>query len=172
MGAIHPQKGLDILLRAFSMIVDSNIELKIIGGFYCSSEFKNEVLALAKSDPRIEFLGHLEAEKVFNLVRQLDLLCLPSQVPETFSLALHEAAALGVPALVSDLGAPNEQVSKNGGGKTVVAHDVIAWANAILSILNEPEKIKYWQSQLPLPIRVEEEGFYYESLYKTLIPST
>lgn len=172
VGAIHPQKGLHILLRAFSMIEDPNVELKIIGGFYCSAEFQAEVLALAKSDPRIEFLGHLEAAKVFNFVRQLDLLCLPSQVPETFSLALHEAAALGVPALVSNLGAPNEQVSKNGGGQTVVANDVVAWTNAILSILNEPEKIKFWRCQLPLPIRVEEEGFYYEALYKTLLPST
>lgn len=170
VGAILPQKGLDILLRAFSMIDSPDIELKIIGGFYCSPGFENEILGLVKLDTRIELLGHLDPQKVFNWMRKFDLLCLPSQVPETFSLVLHEAAALGVPALASDLGAPNEQVTKNGGGQVVVASSISAWADAIQGALSDPEKIEYWQSQLPLPLRVEEEGFYYDSLYRTLCP--
>lgn len=170
VGAILPQKGLDILLRAFSMVDSLDVELTIIGGFYCSPNFENEVLELVKLDPRIELLGHLDPVKVFNLMRQFDLLCLPSQVPETFSLVLHEAAALGVPALVSDLGAPNEQVTKIGGGQVVAAGSISAWTDAICSILSDPGKIEFWQSQLPLPVRVEEEGFYYEALYKTLLP--
>ncbi|MBZ4211960.1 MAG: glycosyltransferase [Comamonadaceae bacterium] len=169
VGGIIPQKGLDLLLRALALVKASNIELKIIGGFHGAAAYHSEVLALGKADARVEFLGHLEPGKVFEAIAQADLLCLPSRVPETFSLALHEAAALGVPALVSDLGAPGEQVSRNGAGLALACEDVKAWAKAIGSVAAEPEQIKGWQARLPLPLRVEEEAFYYDSLYRTLL---
>lgn len=169
VGAIIPQKGLDMLLRALALVPELGIELKVIGGFYGAPAYHNDVLALGRSDPRVEFLGHLEADKVLQAIQQLDLLCLPSRVPETFSLALHEAAALGVPALVSNLGAPGDQVGANGGGQVLAFDDVQAWADALGAVAKNPEKIKHWQAKLPLPLRVEEEGFYYDSLYRTLL---
>lgn len=169
VGAIIPQKGLDTLLRALARVPELDIELKVMGAFYGAPSYHNDVLALANSDPRVEFFGHLDAGKVFQTMQQLDLLCLPSRVPETFSLVLHEAAALGVPALVSNLGAPGDQVGANGGGQVLAFDDVQAWADAIASVAKNPQQIKFWQSQLPLPLRVEEEGFYYDSLYRTLL---
>lgn len=169
VGAIIAQKGLDTLLLALARVPAANIELKVMGGFYGAPAYHHDVLALAKSDSRVEFLGHLDAGKVFQTMQQLDLLCLPSRVPETFSLALHEAAALGVPALVSNLGAPGDQVGANGGGQVLAFDDVQAWADALASVAEHPQQIKFWQAQLPLPLRVEEEGFYYDSLYRTLL---
>ncbi len=167
VGGIIPQKGLDLLLRALALVKASNIELKIVGGFHGAAAYHSQVLALGKADARVEFLGHLEPCKVFDAIEQADLLCLPSRVPETFSLALHEAAALGVPALVSNLGAPGEQVSQNGAGLALACDNVKAWATAIRSVAADPEQIKNWQTRLPLPVRVEEEAFYYDSLYRT-----
>ena len=169
VGGIIPQKGLDLLLRALALVKASNIELKIIGGFHGAAAYHSQVLALGKADTRVEFLGHLEPGKVFEAIEQADLLCLPSRVPETFSLALHEAAALGLPALVSNLGAPGEQVSRNGAGLALACDDVKAWAKAIRSVAADPEIIRSWQNRLPLPLRVEEEAFYYDSLYRTLL---
>jgi glycosyltransferase involved in cell wall biosynthesis len=169
VGGIIPQKGLDLLLRALALVKASNIELKIIGGFHGAAAYHSQVLALGKADTRVEFLGHLEPGRVFEAIEQADLLCLPSRVPETFSLALHEAAALGVPALVSNLGAPGEQVSRNGAGLALACDDVKAWAKAIRSVATDPEQIRSWQNRLPLPLRVEEEAFYYDSLYRTLL---
>jgi hypothetical protein len=70
---------------------------------------------------------------------------------------------------VSNLGAPGEQVSRNGAGLALACEDVKAWATAIGSVAAEPEQIKGWQARLPLPLRVEEEAFYYDSLYRTLL---
>jgi glycosyltransferase involved in cell wall biosynthesis len=89
-------------------------------------------------------------------------------VPETFSLALHEASALGVPALVSDLGAPSAHVAAHGAGQVLAFGDVKVWAESIRQALKNPEKIRTWKAKLPLPLRVEEEGFYYDSLYRSL----
>ena len=169
VGGILPQKGLDTLLRALALVKAPNIELKVIGGLHGAAAYHDEVLALGRADLRVEFLGHLDAGKVFQAIQKLDLLCLPSRVPETFSLALHEAAALGVPALVSNLGAPGEQVRRNGGGQVIAFDNPKDWANAIRSVVENPEQIKLWKRRLPLPMRVEEEGFYYDSLYRTLL---
>lgn len=169
VGSIIPQKGLTILLRALARVNAPDLRLEVVGGFYGTDAYHKEVLALAKADPRVALLGHLEAKKVYSVMRHMDLLCLPSQVPETFSLALHEAAALGVPALVSDLGAPGLQVAGHGGGKVVASSDVAAWAAGIEAIVAEPEQIAHWQAKLPLPVRVEEEAFFYDSLYRTLL---
>ena len=169
VGSIIPQKGLTILLRALARVNATDLRLEVVGGFYGTDAYHKDVLALANADPRIALLGHLEATKVYSVMQHMDLLCLPSQVPETFSLALHEAAALGVPALVSDLGAPGLQVADHGGGKVVASSDVAAWAAAIEAIVAEPEQIARWQAKLPLPVRVEEEAFFYDSLYRTLL---
>ena len=75
-------------------------------------------------------------------------------------------------ALVSNLGAPGEQVSQNGAGVALTCDDVKAWAKAISSVAADPEQIKSWRARLPLPLRVEEEAFYYDSLYRTLLNPT
>ena len=169
VGSIIPQKGLSVLLRALARVKSPDVHLKVVGGFYGADSYHKEVLALVKADPRVELLGHLDATQVYAAIRQMDVLCLPSQVPESFSLALHEAAALGVPALVSDLGAPGLLVAGHGGGKVVASGDVAAWADAIAALVAEPAQLARWQASLPLPVRIEEEAFFYDSLYRTLL---
>ena len=168
VGGIIPQKGLEVLLRAMALVPSSDVELKVVGGFHGASAFHRDVLALGRADSRVEFLGHLDPTRVCEEMQRFDLLCLPSLVPETFSLAMHEASALGVPALVSDLGAPGAHVAHHGGGRALAFGDVEVWAKAISHAIESPDQIKVWKARLPLPLRVEEEAFYYDSLYRAL----
>ena len=166
IGSIVPQKGLDVLLRALALLPDAPVHLKVIGGFYGNSTHHSEVRSLAGADARIEFAGSLEASEVFKALGDADLLCLPSKVPETFSLVLHESAAAGVPALVSDLGAPAQQVAAHQCGRVVAAGDPIAWAAAIKDLIEFPATLQSWKSNLFLPLRIEEEAFFYESIFR------
>lgn len=169
VGTIVPQKGLATLLRAFSSVKDAGLQLRVIGGFYGDPVYHDEVKRLAATDPRIALVGEIAPDQVHRHLRQLDLLCLPSHVPESFSLVLNEAAAMGVPTLVSDLGAPGERVAQYGCGLALPAGDVEAWTRAIAEIAAKPECLAVWRAQLPLPLRVEEEAFFYESLYRQLL---
>lgn len=172
VGSVIPQKGLTVLLRALARVKAPHLKLKVVGGFYGASSYHDEVQGLVEADTRVEMLGHLEPEDVYAAMRQMQLLCLPSQVPETFSLALHEAAALGVPALVSDLGAPSLQVANNGGGQVVDSADVAAWASALQALVDVPETLVAWRACLPVPVRVEEEAFFYDTLYRTMLTTS
>ena len=74
-----------------------------------------------------------------------------------------------MPALVSDLGAPADRVRRNGGGRAITVGDVDAWAQAIEEIASHPEQLTTWRQELTLPSRLEEEAFFYESLYRRMI---
>ncbi len=169
IGSIIPQKGVDILLRAFIRVPDPRLKLRVVGGFYGSNAYRNEVIKLVKADSRIELVGQVSPQKVFEIIREINVLCLPSRVPEAFSMVLHEASALGVPAIVPDLGAPAEYVAKHGDGFVLPANDIESWVDVIGKLLDYPELLYSWRSRSPVPFRVEEEAFFYESLYRRLI---
>ncbi|MEI7681267.1 MAG: glycosyltransferase [Betaproteobacteria bacterium] len=168
IGTIIAQKGADVLLKAMARLPTRAVSLKLIGGFHGDPAYHEQVRKLAAADPRVEIAGPIEAADVFAALAEADLLCLPSRVPESFSLVLHEASAAGVPALVSDLGAPAEHVAKSRSGRVVVAGDVAAWAEAITEAVDSPEALQRWKQNLPLPLDVAEEAFFYESLYRRL----
>jgi len=167
-GTVVPQKGLHVLLRAVRLLQAREFSLKVIGGFHGNPGYHQELRALAGDDPRIEFTGAMASADLFAALQQVDLLCLPSQVPETFSLILQECAAAGVPALVSDLGAPADRIAQQGSGRVVPHADPQAWAEAIAAVLDEPDLLRQWREALPLPLRIEEEAFFYESLLRRI----
>ena len=169
VGGIVPQKGLDILLSAFKKVDSDRLRLEIIGGFFGDEHYQQQVRKLIDSDSRIHLVGRVEPHEVFSRLRQFDVLCLPSLVPESYSLVFQEAAAVGVPAVVSDLGAPAERIRRDGGGAVAAAGDVDAWTRLIRSLLDSPALIGQWTEEIVLPLRLEEEGFLYESLYRQMV---
>ena len=166
VGTLVPQKGLQVLLKALANLPNAPLSLSIAGSFAKDPGFEREIRRLVERDSRVRLLGQLDKSGIARLLAQTDLLCLPSIVPESYSLALREAAALSVPALVSDCGAQAEFVRASSAGKIVKQGSVEQWAEAIDSILADRSVLEHWRKILPLPVRLEEEAFFYESLYK------
>lgn len=166
IGTIVAQKGLLVLLQALAMIPDVPLRLLVAGRIHSDAIYKDHVLRLAAADSRVGMLGQLDVAAVGAMLQTIDLLCLPSVVPESYSLVLHESAAVGVPALVSRVGAPAEFIAQTQSGQAIEAGDPAAWAQAIARVHNEPSLLAQWRVALPLPMRVEEEAFLYESLYR------
>ncbi|MBP6753732.1 MAG: glycosyltransferase [Alicycliphilus sp.] len=166
IGTIVPQKGLQVLLQALAAIPDAPLRLMVAGGLHGDVAYADSIHRMVAADPRVQLLGQLDAVGVGAMLGSIDLLCLPSIVPESFSLVLRESAALGVPALVSNLGAPAELMAETGAGLALPAGDPAAWAQAIAQVQSDPAVLERWRAALPLPLRVEEETFLYESLYR------
>lgn len=168
VGSIVPQKGLDVLLKAMAMLPQAPIKLTVVGGFYDEPQYQKQIEAMLQVDKRVVLTGVLDVQQVFQVLSESSLLCLPSVVPESFSLAFHEGAAAGIPALVSDLGAPAQHVQAHHCGRAIAAGEPKAWASAIADILEHPDMLTSWKKNLFLPLRVEEEAFFFESIYQTL----
>ena len=168
LGSIGRIKGVDILLSAFRNVQCDDARLELVGA-YENEEFGAEIARMVSADARVTLRGPVEASEVPLLLPQFDVLCIPSVVPETFSLVLHEASAAGVPSLVSSLGAPSLYVEKHNCGRVLAAGDQDAWTSAIQDLCDDSSVLASWSKSLPLPLRQEEEAFFYQSLYRQVL---
>ena len=103
LGRIHPIKGIDILIKAFSQAakVDDNLRLAIVGPD--NDGYKNELEKIAKTEKiseKIIFTGIAIGEKKLAIVGNSDILVLPSR-SEVKGLVLAEAMACGVPVVAT-----------------------------------------------------------------------
>ncbi len=104
MGRIHPKKGCDLLIEAFARVLGQhpNWHLVIAGpdqvGWRQELNCRAEQLGLA---PRMTWTGMLGGEMKWGALRAAEIFVLPSH-QENFGIAIAEALAAGVPALISN----------------------------------------------------------------------
>jgi glycosyltransferase involved in cell wall biosynthesis len=104
VGSMHPDKGVGDILEAVAKLRAKNIpvQLKLVGrdteGIY-SEQAKR--LNIADS---VEFLGIIANQQVEPLMREADLVVVPSrhEYPEGFPLVIHHALRSRTPLVVSD----------------------------------------------------------------------
>jgi glycosyltransferase involved in cell wall biosynthesis len=167
VGGLSEIKGVHVLAEAFARALPANASLKLVGPSH-DEDFRLRLRGLAHACPAISIHPPVPASEVPGLLATFDVLCLPSLVPETFSLALHEGFAAGLPALVSDLGHPAQVIREHRCGEAIAAANVEAWAEAVVRVATSRSTLHMWRRHIPLPLRVEEEGFYYAQLYRAV----
>jgi len=130
---LNRQKDLATLLKALAMVKESWM-LQIAG----VGELEGELKALVRRlglEARVEFLGYRADAP--ELLAQADIFCLPSRY-EGQGLAVLEAAAAGVPLILSDLQVFHEFLKKDEA-VFVEPGNVPAWAEALREVLRCPE---------------------------------
>lgn len=169
LSRLTKQKDLATLLKALALVKGQWI-LQVAG----TGEEENELKNLARRlglESRIEFLGYCEDAPV--LLAQSDIFCLPSRW-EGQGLAVLEAAAAGVPMIVSDLPVLHETVDK-GEAVFVESGDVPSWAHAIEQMLAEQEDFVARAQSAKARIRgkypIEKMVGAYARVYRGLVPS-
>jgi glycosyltransferase involved in cell wall biosynthesis len=128
-----PEKGVDILIRAFARTPgDALLVLAGDGPDVPSCDRLARELGVAD---RVRFLGL--RNDVAAVFASCDIAVVPSRAPEAFGLAVIEAMAVGKPVIVSDSGAMPELVEHGGCGIVVPAADVDALASALGRLLRD-----------------------------------
>jgi len=135
------QKGVDVLLKAMPLILEKHgVMLNIIGTGSRADEYKKLAKDL-KIDKRVEFSGRVEHEKLPERYANADLFVFPSR-RESFGLVLAEAMAAGLPVVSTKVGAIPEVVEDGEAGILVQPDDPRKFAEAVNTLLNNPEKMK------------------------------
>ena len=149
VGRIQPHKGPEVLIRAINEMMTHNPELRanlqvlITGGV--SGAKSNEDIRLRelvnwlKLDEVIKFLEPISRDKLPDLYRASDLVCVPSY-SESFGLVALEAQACGTPVVASAVGGLRTAVADGISGVLVDGHDPRAWSSVLSRLLLEPHR--------------------------------
>lgn len=132
LGRLSPEKGIDVLVRAASLVAGAIPEVEVlVAGDGPSS---GELHALAAGSP-VRFLGPLApGAAVADYLRSLDVFVLPSR-REGRPNALLEAQACAVPVVATDIPAVREVAGP--GARLVPAGDPLALAEAVRTALTD-----------------------------------
>jgi glycosyltransferase involved in cell wall biosynthesis len=125
LGRLAPEKGVDVLLRAWRRLGGSR-RLLVVG----DGPERPDLAAAAP--PGVEFLGSLPAERIPPILEQARAVLVPSRWLEpAVPKVVLEAYAAGVPVVASDTGALPEGVVPEVSGFLVGRDDVDGWARAV-----------------------------------------
>jgi glycosyltransferase involved in cell wall biosynthesis len=125
VGRLSPEKGLDVLLRAFD---DVPGRLLIAGSGPQEAELRSH------TNGRVQLLGQLAREDLPALYASADCFVLPSR-SEPWGMVLNEAAAAGLPLVATEaVGAGYDLIQEGVNGYRVPADDPGALAQALQKV--------------------------------------
>jgi glycosyltransferase involved in cell wall biosynthesis len=143
------EKGVEILLNALSTVMDAYPNAKVLyAGQYQDvmgeGHYFQKLLPMIhqyQEKGRWEFLGVLDQKKLAQFYSCLDVLVVPSlNSTETFGLVQIEAMIRGTPSIASNLPGVRMPPRLTGMGEVVPIGEPQALAEAIIRIVNDPEK--------------------------------
>ena len=116
------------------------------------------------------FLGNLSPVQLSALYPNLDVLTVPSlNSTEAFGLVQIEAMMNGVPCVPSALPGVRQPVSMHGMGRVAKIGDSADLAEAILEVLNEPDKFRGDIESIKKAYNPDSIAAEYEKLFKRLM---
>lgn len=172
VGRISPEKGLHDLIEALGLLKNQGCKfrLKLVGPqnpapreyivavsddesvraldrFYQNPDGTNYLTTLQQRiealglQDQIELTGPLTITQLADLYRNADILVNPS-LSESFGMSLIEALACATPVIATRTGGMTEIVEKTGGAVLAEPDDVASLADALATLINNPEKRK------------------------------
>jgi glycosyltransferase involved in cell wall biosynthesis len=149
VGRLTYYKGHRYLLEALGLLKTqglTDINLSIVGSGELKSSLEQQIERLGLT-AQVTLLGKLSDEALAQQFNSSDCFCLPStERTEAFGVVLMEAAAHGLPAMVSDVpGSGMSWVVQDGiTGLVVKRCDGQAWADAIKRLYQQPQQLNYF----------------------------
>ncbi len=169
IGTIQYHKGVHIMVEAFKKSQYRNIRLEVWGGCFHEIDYRNNLLKSSEDDSRIEFKGAYGFNNIEAVLEPIDMVIVPSVWYENAPLTITTSLAYGIPVLTSDIGGMSEMIVDGENGLTFRAGDPDDLAKKIDLIAAHPERLNDFKRNIRYPIRVEEEAFNTELIYRELL---
>jgi glycosyltransferase involved in cell wall biosynthesis len=172
------EKGVEVLLDALPLILNKFPDAQVLfAGMH--QNVMGEQAYHDKLMPRIReyertnhwtFLGNLDPVSMAAFYPNLDVLTVPSlNSTEAFGLVQIEAMLNGGPCVASDLPGVRQPVATHGMGRVSRIGDARSLAEAILAVLDEPDRYRADASILRNTYSPDSIAMQYERLFARLM---
>lgn len=130
VGRVTRDKGINEILEVF-LSLDTNDKLIIIGDREENAALNEELFNKAKESPNIIF--HPSTDEIEKFYCLFDVLLFPSY-REGFGNVVIEAAAMGIPAIISNIPGPIDAAIQNETSLIVEARNTVSLRDALIKI--------------------------------------
>lgn len=138
LGSIIPHKGLHVLIQALRLARLGPVKVLVLGrthGADYAARLRREAAAIP--DLTLDWHGEYEPAELPALLADTDCIVMPSFIRETFGIVIHEAFALGIPAVVSNTGSQPELIRQGENGFTFDVTHPAALAAILYRLTND-----------------------------------
>lgn len=136
LGRIHPVKGVELLIRAFSSLQNRATRLAIVGPDEGHRRELERLVTANGIGDRVVFTGPLYEDRKWEAYLDANIYVLPSMF-DNFPRSVLEAMGCGTPVVVTDRCGLAPQIENKAG--LVVPYEDRALTRAIEWLVNEPE---------------------------------
>ena len=165
IGGVNYYKGTHVLIDALAKVRNKNFVVKIFGKY--QAEYIDSLRARSKGFP-VEFTGRYRPEDLPEILRQIDIMVLPSICNDTAPQTIFESFSGGVPIIASNIGGFPDFVRHGLNGFLFDPGNSDDLANKIDLVLDAPGRIKDFRENVPklktIPDDVKELIELYSSL--------
>lgn len=165
-GRITRDKGHNELFKAFRKLNETNkkARLLMVGAYDNVNTIDKELFDWAQGCKEIIFTGPVPGNQVPVMYSAMDVFTSLSY-REGFGLVVIEAAAMGIPGIVTNVPGQRDTIEDKKTGLSVSAHDVDTVVEAMQYCINSPDKVK----EMGVTARkTVEEKFEQKELFRRL----
>lgn len=139
VGRPDERKGLPVLLRAFSALIDHlPARLSVVGA---DPDDVRRILAHPELVDHLDLHGKVSDDALWQQLHEADVLVAPSLAGESFGMILTEAFAAGTPVIASGIAGYSDVVTNHHDGILVPPADPQALAEELQRAHHEPERL-------------------------------
>ncbi len=146
LARICPDKGLHVLCEAFAELHrrGRRCHLKVAGYLGAADRpYAQEIrrrLTHRGLGAFVEFLGEVDRDGKFGMIRSLDVFSVPAVYQEAKGIYVLEALSQGIPVVQPNHGSFPELIGATGGGVLFEPQNVAALADAISGLMDRPDR--------------------------------
>ncbi len=174
IGQLAPHKGVHLLVKAFNRLdfAKRQARLKIFGDptvFPGYVESLRQIASSRDGQAAVEFAGRFDNRQVARILRQTDVVVVPSLWYENSPITIMEALTAGTPVATANVGGMPELVTHNVNGLLFAVGDADDLARQLQRLLDEPNLVAGLAANAK-PVRIiHDEMIQVLSLYERAV---
>jgi glycosyltransferase involved in cell wall biosynthesis len=139
IGQITPHKGVDLVVEAFAGLQADNVRLLIFGPRDQQPGYMAQIEKTASGNSRIQFRDTFPADRLGQVLSEIDVLVIPSRWYENSPLVMLYALASKTPVIATDMKGMSEFVIDGWNGYTFQKDSMSALLGKMKRLADCPE---------------------------------